>query len=137
MSIKSLLLLGLLGLGLSGCQESAAPLPRIQVPQELLRRPEQQTAGERLFFRYCRECHGTMAEGRNPRAGRFVPAAPDFVRPSALTLAPDYLYWRIAKGKQVEPYRSQGSIMPAWEPHLSEQQIWQLVAYLRQRGGAD
>ena len=137
MPIKALLPLGLLGLGLLGCQESPAPLPPISVPQELLSQAEQQTAGARLFFRYCRECHGTMAEGRNPRAGRFVPAAADFVRPSAITLAPDYLYWRIARGKQVEPYRSQGSVMPAWEPHLSEQQIWQLVAYLRQRGGTD
>jgi mono/diheme cytochrome c family protein len=135
---KLLLLLGLLlCLWLSACQEGQVQAPKLWVPQQLLTQPEQQKAGARLFFKHCRECHGTSAEGRNPRAGRFVPAAPDFVSHSWLKVEPAYLYWRIAMGKQIEPFRSRGSVMPAWKPHLTEQQIWQLVAYLRQRAGAD
>lgn len=120
-----------------GCQDQAQPLPPLKVPEELLLQTEQQTAGARLFFQYCRECHGTMTEGRTLRATRLVPPAPDFIRPSYRKVAADYLYWRIAKGNQLEPFRRQGSVMPAWEPHLSEAQIWQLVAYLRQRSGVN
>jgi mono/diheme cytochrome c family protein len=134
--MKTILLLWCL-LVLTGCRDSPVQLPALSVPHELLRQAEQQNAGEQLFFKHCRECHGTMREGRTPRAGRFVPPAPDFISPSYRSVAPDYLYWRIAKGKQLEPFRRQGSVMPAWGPHLSERQIWQLVAYLRQRGGAN
>ncbi len=124
------------GLLICGCSES--PQSSLLVPPpHLLQQPEQQQAGAVLFYRYCRECHGTLSEGRNRHAGRFVAAAPDFKSRSYLDTKPAYLYMRIAQGKQVEPYRSQGSVMPAWKAHLSEQQIWQLVAYLRQRAGAD
>lgn len=136
MQLKVFFLLGFfLILMLVGCRETEVKAPQIDVPQQLLQQPEQQRAGERLFFRHCRECHGTTAEGRNPRAVRFEPPAPDFLSHDYLQIEPGYLYWRIAKGKQAEPFRSRGSVMPVWEPHFSEQQIWQLVAYLRQRAG--
>ncbi len=121
---------------LFSCQEPGEQAPEMSVPQLLLGQPEQQKAGRKLFFKHCRECHGTTAEGRNPRAVRFEPPAPDFLSHDYLQVAPGYLYWRIAKGKQVEPFRSRGSVMPAWEPHFTQQQIWQLVAYLRQRAGS-
>jgi len=127
----------LLGLLLAGCQDSAPQMPPIKVPHQLLGQVEQQQAGAQLFFKHCRACHGTMAEGRTARATSFVPPAPDFVSRSYQQVAPDYLYWRIAKGKQLEPFRRQGSVMPAWEPHLSETQIWQLVAYLQERSAVN
>jgi mono/diheme cytochrome c family protein len=46
---------------------------------------------------------------------------------------PAYLYWRIEVGKSIEPFRAQGSVMPAWGMHLTEQQLWQIVAYLQVR----
>ena len=33
----------------------------------------------------------------------------------------------------VEPYRTMGSVMPAWGAHLSEKKIWQMIAYLQTR----
>ena len=127
------LLLGLL----PGCEESLPEPPQRQVPQELLQDSAQRQAGRELFFKHCRECHGTSGEGRHPRAARFQPPAPDFRSHAYATADPAYLYWRIAQGKRVEPFRSRGSVMPAWQPHFSERQIWQLVAYLRQRAGSD
>jgi mono/diheme cytochrome c family protein len=128
-------LTGVLCVLLFGCQETSVQAPEITVPQQLLSAPEQQLAGRKLFLKHCRECHGTTAEGRNPRAGRFEPPAPDFLNHAYLQVEPGYLYWRIARGKQVEPFRSRGSVMPGWKPHFTEQQIWQLVAYLRLRAG--
>ena len=45
-----------------------------------------------------------------------------------MMLADDYLYWRISEGGAFEPFIS---LMPAWGTLLSEQEMWQLVSYLR------
>lgn len=117
----------------AGCEKSLTQMPKIEVPQQLLADPEASRLGARLFIRHCRECHGALSEGRNPRAAEFTPPAPDFLNQSYTVQDPAYLYWRISRGKSVEPFFSRGSVMPVFGPHLTEKQIWQLVAYLRQR----
>ena len=89
--------------------------------------------GQELFMHKCASCHGKPSEGRYDRATFFQPPATDFADRHFREADPAYLYWRIEVGKQAEPYRSQGSVMPAWGAHFSEQQIWQLVAYLKKR----
>lgn len=81
----------------------------------------------------CASCHGKPDEGRSPRADFFRPSAPDFSESRYRAGDPAYLYWRTEVGKNVEPYLSQGSVMPAWGPTLAEAEIWQLVAYLKAR----
>lgn len=115
------------------CSEDSYEVPNRDVPKSLLNNEESIRSGEQLFFRLCRECHGTLVEGRNPRAERFVPPAPDFHERHYTQIDPAYLYWRIEEGKRVEPFRSRGSVMPSWKPHLTEKQIWSLVAYLIER----
>jgi len=135
---KHLLLVTVLLSGLSAChQEPRTPMPQISIPQQVLSSTRAQQAGAALFKAHCRECHGFLAEGRNPRASRFKPEPPDFSQPHYATVDPAYLFWRIKEGKRIEPFRSRGSVMPAWGAYLSEPQIWQLVAYLRHRAGAD
>lgn len=129
-----LLLFGLLALSaLFGCERSAPSYPQRQPPPDFLQQAANIQAGARLFARHCARCHGSPAEGRSPRADFFQPPAPDFTDPAYRHRDPAYLYWRIAEGKNVEPYRSEGSVMPAWGPHFSPTEIWQLVAYLRTR----
>lgn len=138
MLIRFMLLGGLIVLlALPGCQGAEDRAPQRQVPLQLLQQTSQQQAGKRLFQQHCRECHGTMAEGRTPRAAQLSPSPPDFLSHRYRTLDPAYLFWRIAEGKRVEPFRSRGSAMPSWKAYLSEEQIWQLVAYLRQRAAGD
>lgn len=120
---------------LLGCSEEAG-WPNRDVPLALLNQEKSIAAGHELFLKLCRECHGTLSEGRNPRAARFVPPAPDFHEQRYGNSDPEYLYWRIEEGKRTEPFRSRGSVMPAWKPHLTEREIWQLVAYLRQRSNS-
>lgn len=134
MKKKILALLGL-SLALAGCREGLPDYPRRSPPAELLTAPAAQAAGAQLFARLCAGCHGGMAEGRSPRTDFFQPPAPDFHEARYRDLDPAFLYWRIETGKNVEPYRSQGSVMPAWGANLSETEIWQLVAYLRSRAG--
>jgi len=126
-----LLALALL-LTLAACGEQKPAYPSRTAPAGLLGDPVQIAAGKVIFREKCASCHGHINEGRSPRANFFQPPAPDFTAADYRTADPAYLFWRIEIGKTVEPYLSQGSVMPAW-PGLSEQKIWQLVAYLQAR----
>ncbi len=115
------------------CSERySAPAP----PEGLLADPAHQVAGRTLFQKHCASCHGGLEEGRLPTASTYSPPPATLTHPRYRTLDPAYLYWRISEGNRVEPYRSRGSVMPAWGPHLAEEEIWQLVAYLRIRPAA-
>lgn len=89
--------------------------------------------GGTLFAEHCATCHGHLDEGRSLRAGSFFPPPPDFFGSVYRNTDPGYLFWRIAEGKRVEPYRSQGSVMPAWRAYFDDFEIWALVAYVRSR----
>jgi len=122
--------------GLVACQqEPQTIMPAISVPFRSLSDQTQIQAGAALFWRHCRECHGSLSEGRNPRATRFNPPPPDFFEQKYSSVDPAYLFWRIKEGQRIEPFRSRGSVMPAWGPYLTEKEIWSLVAFLRQRAG--
>lgn len=120
----------------AGCSESVPDYPRREPPAGFLAEAARQEAGAALFALHCAVCHGTTEEGRSPRADFFVPTAPDFTSATYRRADPGYLFWRIQKGKTVEPYLSRGSVMPAWGPHLSDEEIWSLVAFLLRRSGS-
>ncbi|WP_305042741.1 c-type cytochrome [Geoalkalibacter sp.] len=124
-----------LALLLAACGERPPAYPERQPPRGFLEDPTHRAAGADLFRRKCASCHGSPAEGRSGRADFFQPPAMDFTAAAYRTRDPAYLYWRIETGKNAEPFRSRGSVMPAWGPHLAEEQIWQLVAHLRGRAG--
>ena len=129
----SLLLTLTLLLAFAGCQESQVNYPPRQMPAGLSQDAAQIAAGQKLFIDKCISCHGKPSEGRSDRASFFEPAAPDFTAADYRASDPAYLFWRIEVGNHVEPYRSQGSVMPAWGVHFSEQNIWQIVVYLQLR----
>ncbi len=118
---------------LCGCAEEIVDYPARTMPDGILKDKIQLTRGEALFMDKCASCHGKAAEGRSDRAVFFEPPAPDFTDAHYQRMDPAYLYWRIEVGKSIEPFRSQGSVMPAWGMHLTEQQLWQIVAYLQVR----
>lgn len=122
---------------LFACQgDLAGQAPQIEVPLAYLGQQQVQKQGAELFRRHCLECHGTFREGRTRRTTDFTPPAPDFLDSAYAARDPAYLFWRISEGKRVEPFFSQGSVMPAFGPYFTEQQRWQLVAYLRFRAGS-
>lgn len=120
---------------LVACSEQPPAYPQRQPPPGFLENAVNRAAGAEIFRQNCASCHGATGERRSPRADFFQPPAPDFRDPRYRTLDPAYLYWRIETGKTVEPYLSRGSVMPAWGQHFSEEQIWQLAAFLRSRSG--
>lgn len=72
-------------------------------------------AGAELYGQYCRGCHG--ADGRGLAAG-----VPDFSRGQGL-MSPD--------GSLVRALRAGGRGMPSYEGLLRDQQLLDVVAYLR------
>jgi len=128
----SVIFIFLTWLVLASCGERQVNYPARQIPDDLLGNPVQIEAGEMLFKSKCASCHGKPSEGRSGRAAFFEPPAPDFTEDRYRTVDPAFLFWRIEVGKTVEPYLSRGSVMPAWSG-LDEQEIWQMVAYMRDR----
>ena len=118
---------------LYGCAEEIVDYPARTMPDGILKDKIELSRGEALFMDKCAFCHGKPGEGRSDRATFFEPPAPDFTDAHYQRMDPAYLYWRIEVGKSIEPFRSQGSVMPAWGMHLTEQQLWQIVAYLQVR----
>jgi mono/diheme cytochrome c family protein len=72
-------------------------------------------AGSTLYQNSCAKCHGADGNGRGSRPP---------VHSARMAAATDGdLFWLLTRG---EPFRG----MPAWA-RLSEEQRWQIVAYLR------
>jgi mono/diheme cytochrome c family protein len=117
---------------LYGCGQEQPVYPQRQMPQGLMEDSVQLAAGHALFNDKCASCHGKPSEGLSGRAVFFQPPAPDFTEAHFRDSDPAYLFWRIEVGKTVEPYLSSGSVMPSWRG-LPDQEIWQLVAYLKTR----
>ncbi len=86
-------------------------------------------AGGETFKAQCVACHGPEADG-NIDAGKALTPPAGNLRASDLQAMPDgYWFWRISKGGPGANIA--GSAMVAWEATLSEDQRWQLIAYLR------
>ena len=72
----------------------------------------------------CTICHGKNGEGDGQLAGQFDPRPRNFACAATVDGIPDgQLHWIIQNG-------SHGTAMPPFD-YLSEEEIWQLVIYLR------
>ena len=80
-------------------------------------------AGAQTFQANCVACHGLQGHGDGP-AGAALQPPPRNLAALEKRAADDYLFWRISTGRP-------GTAMPAWQGVLSEEQIWQLVSFIR------
>jgi mono/diheme cytochrome c family protein len=85
------------------------------------------TKGEVIYEANCASCHGLAGKGDGPAGAALEPKPADLVTKQS-ERGDGYLYWRISEGGMMEPFES---MMPAWRGLLREEQIWQVVAYLR------
>lgn len=80
-------------------------------------------AGAELFRTNCETCHGPQGHGDGP-AGQSLQPPPGNLAEVQARAGDDYLFWRIHDGKP-------GTSMVAWRGILSDEQIWQVVAFIR------
>lgn len=89
-------------------------------------------AGQAIFETSCATCHGATGNGDGPAAQSLDPQPASLADTDMMQeLSDGYLYWRISEGGQMEPFNS---AMPAWKDGLSEQQIWQVISFVRTLG---
>jgi len=81
------------------------------------------TEGSKIFHSNCEVCHGVIGYGDGP-AGQALDPRPKNLAELQAVAGDDYLFWRISEGKQ-------GTSMVAWKGILNEDQIWQVVSFIR------
>jgi mono/diheme cytochrome c family protein len=80
-------------------------------------------AGAELFRTNCEMCHGSQGYGDGP-AGQSLEPKPGNLAQVQSKAGDDYLFWRVHDGKP-------GTSMVAWKGILTDDQIWQVIAFLR------
>lgn len=127
--------------GHQGLPEEECPQPRFtgKAPQSLYERvnPLERNrsnlrAGRELYEELsdptCVVCHGKKGDGRGQLSGQFDPRPRNFACAETVDGIPDgQLHWVIQNG-------SPGTAMPPFD-YLTEEEIWQLVLYLRSLSG--
>jgi mono/diheme cytochrome c family protein len=81
------------------------------------------TAGATVFQVNCEPCHGPQGHGDGP-AGAALDPKPKNLADFQQTVGDDYLYWRVNTGKP-------GTSMAPWKGILTDDQIWQAIAFVR------
>jgi mono/diheme cytochrome c family protein len=99
-----------------------APVPAEYAGQTNPLGPDAATEGANVFKTNCESCHGPQGHGDGP-AGAALDPAPKNLAELQATAGDDYLYWRINTGKE-------GTSMVAWKGVLTDEQIWQVVAFV-------
>jgi mono/diheme cytochrome c family protein len=79
------------------------------------------TAGATLYLNHCAGCHGVPSHPESQFQRSFYPPAPGFFR-EAPDMDPAETFYVIKRG-----IRWTG--MPAWSATLTDEQIWQIVAF--------
>jgi mono/diheme cytochrome c family protein len=131
--MKRLLSVLTLSLTCTACSGPDSSLPegyrRIGVPEARLRSPEALARGRALFAANCALCHGERGDGHGMRSAGFAKAPADFTDPFwRRSATPRHVFFVIREGIR-------GTPMPAWSS-LSEEEAWDLVAYLLSLGPA-
>lgn len=130
MTKNILVVLALMALALTACGENKSDAVGVieTVPTEFAGQTNPygaEAAGEggELYKIYCASCHGETGKGDGVAGLSLVPAPKDLVALQA-AVEDDFLFWRIRAGKE-------GTAMVGWKGILSDEQIWQVVAFIR------
>ncbi len=123
MFVLSAMVLAACGGGGSNAVATLAPVPAEFAGQTNPLGADAAAAGAEIFKTNCESCHGPQGHGDGP-AGAALDPAPKNLADLQATAGDDYLFWRIATGKE-------GTSMVAWKGVLNDEQIWQAVSFIR------
>ncbi|MFL6717243.1 MAG: c-type cytochrome [Burkholderiaceae bacterium] len=88
-----------------------------------LDRPDRFRNGMALYAEHCVQCHGAPGVSPEPFAFGLRPAPVNLVEPGR-TWQPSQIYWIVKHGVKM-------TAMPGWEYRLSENELWDLVAFVK------
>lgn len=147
---KLILLLALVGLTACGVEQAQQPAPMMgggdsgmmarhhaQVPPEYAGKSAPKTTeesilrGAEIYQINCLSCHGETGAGDGP-AGAALDPAPSPIGHTTQMLSDAMVFYRISEGGTVFQ-----TSMPAWKGVLSEEQIWDVIAYVREIGSGN
>jgi mono/diheme cytochrome c family protein len=100
---------------------------------------ENLAAGKRIYYRNCMYCHGDYLNGAGMFANALNPLPANFRDQGTISqLEEGYVYWRIATGGPGLPQGATpwNSSMPIWQNFLSEEEIWQVIAFIYEASGS-
>jgi mono/diheme cytochrome c family protein len=110
---------------------AATPAPPGDVPEGNLR--GNASKGRELYAVYCTTCHGPSGKGDGPAAAGLQPPPADHTNAAYMgTLSDAHVYTVIAKGAAAV---GKSPLMVPWGPVLSDPQIRDVLAYVRQFSG--
>jgi mono/diheme cytochrome c family protein len=123
--VLALTILALTACGSSGTDEVSSPAA---IPAEYAGKTNPLgavavTAGAAVFKNNCVACHGEQGHGDGPAGAALIPHPKNLPKLAAI-VGDDYLFWRISTGKE-------GTSMVAWKGVLTDEQIWQVIAFIR------
>ena len=115
----------LVACGTSQTEEAFTPAP---VPAEFAGKTnpfglEVAAAGAEVFRSNCESCHGPQGHGDGVAGQALDPKPKDLAKLQAI-VGDDYLFWRIYEGKP-------GTAMIAWNGILTDEQICQVLSFIR------
>ena len=84
---------------------------------------EAASQGAEIFKTNCEMCHGPQGHGDGP-AGQALDPRPRNLAKLQTQAGDDFLFWRIHEGKP-------GTSMVAWKGILTDEQIWQVISFIR------
>jgi len=119
-----------------------APVPpefeRITAPAGIWADRAAIARGQAIYTVKCAVCHGEEGAGDGPAAAS-LPLKPASFRNKAMVaeMTEAYWFWRVSEGGVIEPFRSAGSVMPAWKEELSIEDRWAVIAYQHSLSGHD
>ena len=108
-------------------------------PAEMEADEENLAAGRSLYYRNCMYCHGDYLDGKGHFAEALNPLPANFRDSGTISqLEEGYVYWRIATGGPGLPQGATpwNSSMPVWQDFLTEDEIWQVIAYVYSASGS-
>ena len=137
---KIFVLLAVIGLAILGLAACGAPAPSSGIIQRatppsdyasktnpLAGNADAIAKGKEQYTAICQACHGTTGLGDGP-AGTALTPKPANLQLTAKDASDGYMDWRISEGGTMAPFNSS---MPAQKGILKEEQIWQIISYVR------
>ena len=119
---------------LSACGSAATAVPDKPVPADYAGKTnpfagqaDAADAGKQLFTDNCATCHGDSGKGDGP-AGASLTPKPANLTVVAPTKQDDFLNWFISEGGAAA---GKSPSMVAWKGTLSQDEIWQVITYVR------